>query len=277
MSRRSATRIEAIVSCPAPDSVPPTRDQDVDSSMPSAPSKGPFRSLSDGERAAVEDQVRHEDVEARGHGRKHGCLRAGCRSSRCGRGRRSHGQALEAPLAALVSEQRDVRGVEADLRDLEPASQERKEAGADDERLGSQELAGDSRGIADRDLSQGGAREQRDVHPADGHRRAQGALGGADGRPPEGLGVEIPGEGEEAGAQQGDRPEDDDGQDLEGAHRGGSRSWPPRGRPGFMIARLAVSAGRNRSPRGPSNSSTTADRARTLGGPAKNCSRTTRR
>ena len=61
-------------------------------------------------------------------------------------------QALEAPLAALVPEQRDVRGVEADLRDLEPASQERQEAGADDERLGPQELAGESRGIADRDL-----------------------------------------------------------------------------------------------------------------------------
>ena len=136
---------------------------------------------------------------------------------RTGGGRIARRSKLHSPCS--FRSKRDVRGVEADLRDLEPASQERKEARADHESLGSQELAGDSRRIADRDLPEGGAREQRHVHLADGHRGAQGSLGGADGRPPEGLGVEIPGEGEEGGAQQGDRPEDDDGQNLEGAHR----------------------------------------------------------
>ena len=54
-------------------------------------------------------------------------------------------------------------------------------------------------------------------------------------------------EREEAGAQQGDRPEDDDGQDLESAHRGVSRSSPPRGRTEAMIARSGRSGARNRS------------------------------
>ena len=139
-----------------------------------------------------------------------------------------------------------VGSVETHLRDLEPASEERQEPRAHDQGLGPQHLAGKPRGIADDDLPEGGAREERDVQLADGHGGAQSLLGGGDRRPPERLGIEVAGEHEEGDAQQGDGPDENDGQDLESAHVRVSREVSARGGTSHDSPTRASQIGRNR-------------------------------
>ena len=129
----------------------------------------------------------------------------------------------------FVPGQGDGGSVETHLRDLEPPSEERPEPWAHDQGLGPEHLAGKPRGVADDDLPEGRAREERDLELADGHGGAQSLLGGGDRRSAERVGIEVAGEHEEGDAQQGDGPDENDSQDLERAHVRVSREVSARG------------------------------------------------
>ena len=199
-STRSAMRSDSTASSPWPARAPPTRESDVVTSMPLAPTSAPLvsRVTARVPRLNARRGTTTSRAGASGIGRRRfrPAGGSGRRSGRRGCGPRD--QALEAPLAPVVADQRDGGPIETQLRDLEPAAEEGEEPGTHDEGVGAQQLTREPGRISHDDLTERGAREERDVHLAHGDRGAERLLGGAHRGPPERLGLEVTGEHEES-------------------------------------------------------------------------------